>query len=85
MIAALQQKTGNKDGDHIYQCSSNALNLKINKYLKKTLQVDHSSHDFRHSKVTDLINEGVHLKEVATYVGHSNPSTTLRYFNVDQA
>jgi site-specific recombinase XerD len=51
----------------------------------KNLKVNHTSHDFRHSKVTDLLNEGMQLKEVATYVGHSNPGTTLKYFNVDQA
>ena len=27
----------------------------------------------------------MHLKEVATYVGHSNPATTLKYYNTDQA
>jgi integrase len=59
--------------------------MKVNRFLKNILQVNYTSHDFRHSKVTDLLNEGVKLKEVATYVGHSNPSTTLRYYNVDEA
>jgi site-specific recombinase XerD len=83
LINALQRKTGKENGENIYTCTSGALNRKVNRFLKDKLGVDHSSHDFRHSKVTDLLNEGVHLKKVATYVGHSNTATTLRYFNVD--
>jgi integrase len=83
LIRELQKQNDKKDGDYIYFCSIDALKKRVNRYLKWNLKVKHTSHDFRHGKVTDLINEGVHLKEVATYVGHSNPATTLRYFDVD--
>src|SRR6267142_1532320 len=83
LIKELQKKNGKKDGDHLYTCSADALKKRVNRYLKHHLHLDHTSHDFRHGKVTDLINEGVQLKEVAIYVGHKNPATTLRYFNVD--
>lgn len=85
LIEELQRKNSSKDEDFIYTCSIGALKKRVNRFLKDYLKVPYTSHDFRHSKVTHLLNEGVQLKEVSTYVGHSNPSTTLKYHNVDQA
>lgn len=49
-----------------------------------TLNLDVSSHDFRHSKITELVNAGMHLTEVQSYVGHSRPETTLSYVKKKQ-
>ena len=38
-----------------------------------------SSHDFRHTKITELVNAGMPLTEVQSYVGHSSAQTTLSY------
>lgn len=42
-----------------------------------------SSHDFRHSKITDL-SKVMDVKEIQKYVGHSDVKTTLRYVKVEQ-
>jgi integrase len=83
LIKQLQKENGKENDEYIYTCSIDALRNRVNRHLKDSLKVNHTSHDFRHGKITDLLTGGVHLKEVATYVGHSNPATTLRYFNVD--
>jgi integrase len=41
--------------------------------------MDVDSHDFRHTKITELINSGMQLTDVQTYVGHSEAKTTLGY------
>ena len=46
--------------------------------------MNHSSHDFRHTKITELANSGVPTKTIQSYVGHSNSITTMRYINADQ-
>jgi integrase len=38
-----------------------------------------SSHDFRHTKITDLVKSGMQLAEVQKYVGHTKITTTLAY------
>lgn len=41
-----------------------ALKLKLNRYLQKTLGLNHSSHDFRHTKITELAEGGMHTKAI---------------------
>lgn len=47
------------------------------------LKVAVSSHDFRHSKITDL-SKIMGVKSVQSYVGHMDAKTTLRYIHADQ-
>lgn len=42
-----------------------------------------TTHDFRHTKVTELTNSDMKIKEVQEYVGHRDPATTMRYVHVD--
>lgn len=54
-------------------------------FLRKTLKTTIQSHDFRTTKITQLIHaEKVPVKVVAAYVGHDNIATTLGYVKVDQ-
>ena len=48
-----------------------------NTFLK--LNLDISSHDFRHTKITELVNAGMPIADVQSYVGHIRPDTTLSY------
>lgn len=70
--------------DKIFVAGINALKLRLNRYLKETLGLNHSSHDFRHTKITELANSGMATKTIQTYVGHTNSLTTMRYIQVDQ-
>lgn len=43
-----------------------------------------SSHLFRHSVITNLLEQGVELHTVSAIAGHSDPSTTLGYAHANQ-
>jgi len=43
------------------------------------LNLDVSSHDFRHTRITELVSEGMPIIDVQSYVGHSEAKTTLSY------
>ena len=40
-------------------------------------------HIFRHSALTRLLDKGMALQNVASFAGHSNVQTTMRYFHQD--
>jgi integrase len=42
-------------------------------------------HDLRHTAATRLIQKGLSLAEVGRILGHSQPVTTYRYVNPDEA
>jgi integrase len=42
-------------------------------------QLEVTSHDFRHTKITDLVNSGMTTERVQKYVGHTKITTTLAY------
>lgn len=46
-------------------------------FSKMGLDID--SHDFRHTKITELVEAGMPLTEVQSYVGHTDAKTTLGY------
>jgi integrase len=48
------------------------------------LVIEVSSHDFRHTKITELVNAGMPLTEVQSYVGHTRADTTLSYVKKKQ-
>lgn len=39
------------------------------------------THVFRHSRLTSLLNRGMALQDVATFAGHANVQTTMKYFH----
>lgn len=43
-----------------------------------------SAHSFRHSMISNMINEGVNIATVATIVGHNNINTTMGYVDRDK-
>jgi integrase len=42
-------------------------------------------HDLRHTAATRLVQKGLNLAEVGRILGHSQPITTYRYVNPDEA
>ena len=42
------------------------------------------THVFRHSRITELLNRGMKLQEVANFAGHSNVNTTMHYFHAEE-
>ena len=47
------------------------------------LRKDVWTHVFRHTAITRLLDRGMTLQNVATFAGHSNVQTTMRYFHQD--
>lgn len=41
------------------------------------------THLFRHNRITELLNRGMAIQDVAAYVGHSDVKTTMGYFHQD--
>lgn len=54
-------------------------------FFHQTAKVKVQSHDFRTSKITEMIEAGADLKVVQRYVGHKNAATTLGYHKLDVA
>ena len=51
---------------------------------KAGLDSDLSLHNLRHSIATHLLNSGMSLEYVQTFLGHSSIETTQRYTNIEQ-
>jgi len=51
----------------------------INKYMKQVLGNGYTSHSFRQGIITDMFAAHVSTATVQQFIGHSDPSTTLRY------
>jgi len=68
--------------DTIFDYSSDTLRVKVNRYLKP--YDSHTSHDFRHTRITELANSGMSVKSLQIHVGHASTSTTLRYIHADE-
>lgn len=49
------------------------------RYTFQTLDLPICSHDFRHTKITELVNVGMPIVDVQSYVGHTRAATTLSY------
>jgi len=51
----------------------------VNTYMKKVLGNGYTSHSFRQGIITDMFAAHVSTATVQQFIGHSDPSTTLRY------
>lgn len=80
----LQEFQGNRNAEEpIFKRTENAMHLLFSRTFA-SLKLEVSSHDFRHSKITELINAGIPLTDVQSYVGHTRPDTTLSYVKKKQ-
>ena len=59
MLKEAQAKENKREEDLIYEKSENAMKKWMHKSFKVELKVDVTSHDFRHSKITDLHESGM--------------------------
>ena len=59
------------------------MRTKINRYLNNA-GFNYTTHDFRHTKISELVAKKIPLKTVQVYAGHTNAATTLRYVHIDQ-
>ena len=55
-----------------------------NKFDEILGEFGHSSHDFRHSRITELHKGGMSLATLQKFAGHSDPKTTTRYITVSK-
>lgn len=69
--------------DKVFDLKADTMKKRINRYLAK-LGFKHTSHDFRHTKITELADAGLATKTMQMYVGHKNPATTMRYIHVEE-
>lgn len=68
-----------KNGSPIYP--NNLLKRHFKKLLNRAgLSTEIRLHDLRHTWATYLLSKGVNLKIIAEYLGHTNPSFTMRVY-----
>lgn len=53
---------------------------KFVKRMYKELGIEGTLHEFRHTKCSNLIQQGVDIDKVRLFAGHSNSNTTERYY-----
>jgi len=74
--------TGKALGSHY---SGRGVNSIMHSALKKTnIQKEVSIHSLRHSYATHLLEAGINLRIIQTYLGHASPTTTALYTHLTQ-
>lgn len=53
---------------------------KVKSFMAKSGLPDYSPHDLRHTFASQMLANGADLKSVQNILGHSNPSTTLKFY-----
>lgn len=53
---------------------------KVKSFMKKNGLSDYSPHDLRHTTASQMLACGADIKSVQNILGHSNPSTTLKFY-----
>jgi site-specific recombinase XerD len=61
--------------------SPNRVTEIVTKLSKEVLGRQHSPHDFRHAFATTALEAGAPLHQVQQYLGHSDPKTTMLYYD----
>lgn len=84
LLKEVQSELRRTDEDKLFpQHNKQSIATYFCQFFKRTLKVPVQSHDFRTTKITQLLNDQVDLKSVQKYVGHKNPATTLGYQKLD--
>ena len=71
------------DNDLIFDKNENSMKTAMSKLFTQQLKVPVSSHDFRHTKITELAESGMQIAKIQKHVGHKSATTTLKYVTVD--
>ncbi len=66
--------------DNGKEISPNYLSRTFHKIIKKTDLPTVRFHDLRHSVASNLLNDGFTTVQVAEWLGHSNSTTTLKFY-----
>jgi site-specific recombinase XerD len=70
--------TGNPTNEAL---SADRVTAIVGHLTEKVLGRHHSPHDFRHAFCTTALHRGAPLHSVQIYLGHSNPQTTMGYYD----
>ena len=77
----LELKGDQLASEKLFPYSEDWIKEKLNKILH---DFDHTSHDLRHTRLTDLSNAGMDLVTLQNFAGHSDPKTTSKYVTVSK-
>jgi len=80
MLKLVQGTVGARPEDPLFE-GKNEKQLKdhFSKFFRRVVKLEVQSHDFRTTKITEMLDEGVDVRTVQTYVAHKNVATTLGY------
>lgn len=56
----------------------------VNKVSKEKIGISMRPHEIRHHRATELHNQGISIRDVQQYLGHSNPMITEIYLHTTQ-
>jgi integrase len=82
LTAELQKLSKNQDGDLVFGIKTHAQHS-FQKAKKEAGLPDVRFHDLRHTHATRLVGAQMPLAEVGRVLGHTQPSTTFRYVNIN--
>ena len=84
LLKEVQTELKRADNDLLFPQHTNSnIATYFGHFFSRTLKLQEHSHNFRTTKITDLLAQGTDLKTVQRYVGHKSPSTTLGYQQLD--
>jgi len=67
----------------IFSCISKNIKGHFSDFFRRTLKLKISTHDFRTTKITNLLTDDkLGIEVVQKYAGHEDPATTLGYAKV---
>jgi len=63
----------------------NNINLiqQFNKHIKTALGEGYSSHSFRQGIITEMIEKGINISVIQSFIDHSDKMTTMKYYRPD--